>query len=203
MHNTIAKIITYVLNPLIMPFVGVLFLLFFDEYYFLQVSPINKFYILGFIFLVTFLLPFIVALLLRNNGQIGSLEMQQREERRLPILITAFIYTALFFLISRVPGLDRIRLFLLATTITLILSGFITNYYKISIHMLGVGGIVGLVAYMSTYSLFSLTTLLIGCIIFSGLVGAARIQLKAHTHGQVYSGFALGFAVVFLIGVLL
>jgi membrane-associated phospholipid phosphatase len=186
-----------------MPFVGVLFMLFFDEYYYLQTSPQNKLYILGFIFLVTFLLPFLVAVLLQNIGQIGSLEMYNKEERKLPILITAFIYTALFFMIARMNGFDRIRIFLLATTIALIISGFITNYYKISIHMLGVGGIVGLVAYMSTYSLFNLMPLLVGCIVFSGLVGVARIQLKAHTPMQVYSGFAFGFAVVFLMGVLL
>ncbi len=186
-----------------MPFVGVLFMLFFDEYYYLQTSPTNKLYILGFIFLVTFLLPFLIAILLQSIGQIRSLEMYSKEERKLPILITAFIYTALFFMIARINGFDRIRIFLLATTIALIISGFITNYYKISIHMLGVGGIVGLVAYMSTYSLFNLMPLLAASIVFSGLVGVARIRLKAHTPAQVYSGFALGFTVVFLMGILL
>lgn len=203
MSHTVAKIITYLLNPLIMPFVGVLLLLYYDEYYYLQTSPLNKLYILGFIFLVTFLLPFLVAVLLKSIGQIRSLEMYSREERKLPILITAFIYTALFFVIARFNGFDRIRIFLLATTIALIFSGFITNYYKISIHMLGIGGIVGLVAYMSTYSLFNLMPLLVGSIIFSGFVGVARIRLKAHTHAQVYSGFAFGFAVVFFMGLLL
>lgn len=186
-----------------MPFVGVLFMLFFDEYYYLQTSPINKFYILGFIFLVTFLLPFLVAILLKSIGQIGSLEMYSREERKLPILITAFIYTTLFFMIARVNGFDRIRIFILATTIALIVSGFITNYYKISIHMLGIGGIVGLIAYMSTYSLFNLIPMLALSVLFSGLVGVARLKLKAHTPAQVYSGFAFGFTIVFLMGILL
>lgn len=186
-----------------MPFVGVLFLLFFDEYYYLQTNPSQKLLILGFIFLVTFLLPFLAALLLKSLGQIDSLEMYNREERKLPILITAFIYTALFFMIARYNGFDRIRIFLLATTIVLIVSGFITSYYKISIHMLGIGGVVGLVAFMSTYSLFNLIPLLVFSVIFSGLVGVARITLKAHTPLQVYSGFAFGFAVVFFMGILL
>lgn len=203
MPNTLAKIITYILNPLIMPFVGVLFLLYFDEYYYLQTNPTQKLYILGFIFLVTFLLPFCAALLLKNMGQIGSLEMYNKEERKLPILVTAFIYTALFFMIARYNGFDRIRIFLLATTITLILAGFITSYYKISLHMLGIGGIVGLVAYMCTYSLFNLMPLLVFSVLFSGLVGVARIRLKAHTPAQVYGGFAFGFAVVFFMGILL
>lgn len=69
--------------------------------------------------------------------------------------------------------------------------------------MTGIGGVVGLVAFISTYSLFNAMPLLVGCILFSGLVGAARIQLKAHTHMQVYSGFAFGFTVVFLMGLML
>ncbi len=186
-----------------MPFVGVLFLLFFDEYYYLQTGSSQKLYILGFIFLTTFLLPFFVALLLRSKGQIDSLEMRSRNERKLPLLITAFIYTALFFMIAGMAGFYKIRTFILATTIVLILAGFITNYFKISIHMLGIGGVVGLVAFMSTYSLFNLTPLLIGSIVFSGLVGMARLQLKAHTPIQVYTGFGFGFVVVFLVGMLL
>lgn len=182
-----------------MPFVGVLFLLFFDEYYYLLLNPSQKFYILGFIFLITFVLPFLVTLLLKNLGRIGSLEMHTREERKLPILATAFIYVALFFMLGNVAGYEKIKLFILATTIAIIVSGFITNYFKISIHMTGIGGVVGLLAYMATYSLFQITPLLIGSVLFSGLVGAARLQLKAHTPTQVYTGFGFGFSVVFLI----
>ena len=69
--------------------------------------------------------------------------------------------------------------------------------------MLGIGGIVGLVAYMCTYSLFNLMPLLVFSVLFSGLVGVARIRLKAHTPAQVYGGFAFGFAVVFFMGILL
>lgn len=186
-----------------MPFVGVLFLLFFDDYYYLLTSSTQKMYIAGFIFLITFALPFLVTLLLKSLGKVGSLEMQTREERKLPILTTAFIYTALFFMLGNVPGYQKIKVFILATTIAIIISGFITNYYKISIHMTGVGGVVGLVAFMSTYSLFQLTPLLLSSVVLSGLVGAARIQLKAHTPTQVYTGFAFGFSVVFLLNFLL
>lgn len=186
-----------------MPFVGVLFILFYDEYYYLQTNAQQKLYILGFILLITFVLPFLVTLFLKSIGQIGSLEMPTKQERKLPILSTAFIYTALFFLVARMQGFEKIRLFLLATTIAIIVAGFITNYYKISIHMTGVGGIVGLVAFMCTYSLFNTIPLLLGCVLISGLVGVARLQLKAHTPAQIYSGFAFGFAIVFFISALL
>jgi membrane-associated phospholipid phosphatase len=84
--------------------------------------------------------------------------------------------------------------------VAIIVSGFITNYYKISIHMTGSGGVVGLLALLSTTSMFNVTWLLAVAVMLSGLVGVSRIQLKAHTHMQVYSGFAFGFTVIFLMG---
>jgi len=113
------------------------------------------------------------------------------------------VYTGLFLLLNNVAGYERIKIFILGTTIAIIVSGLITNYYKISIHMTGCGGIAGLLALLCTTSMFNVTWLLALSVILSGLVGVARITLKAHTHMQVYSGFLFGFAVIFLMGWLL
>jgi membrane-associated phospholipid phosphatase len=196
-NATVAKIITYILQPLIMPFFGVLFLLYFDEYYYLQTTPTQKFYILAFIFLLTFVLPALAAILLKSLGVIKTLMMETREERKMPILVTAFIYVAVFFMIGQMPGYYKIRIFILATTMAIILCGFITNYYKISMHMTGCGGVIGWLLYMSTYSLINLWWLLAICILASGLVGTARLRLKAHTPLQVYTGFLFGTGVVY------
>ncbi|HYG16227.1 MAG TPA: hypothetical protein VEC12_10785 [Bacteroidia bacterium] len=199
----IARFFTYLFQPLLMPFYGTIIFLWYDDLLSLQLPLVTRLYILGFIFLLTFLLPALAALLMKNMGVIKSLEMETREERKIPLLFTAFIYTAVFFIIGQVPILARMRVFVLATTITVIVSGFITNYYKISIHMTGCGGVVGLIALMASYSYHNLTWLLAAAIIVSGFVGVSRIVLKAHTHGQVYLGFTLGFLMVFLMGLFL
>lgn len=202
MTDKAAKLITYILQPLIMPFLGVLFILYYDEYYYLQTTSSQKFYILAFVFLLTFMLPALAAILMKSTGTIKSLMMETREERKLPILVTSAIYVTVYIMLGRVTGYDKIKMFMLGTTVSIILSGFITNYYKISFHMTGCGGVVGWLAYMATYSLFNVSGLLVASLLLSGLVGVARLQLKAHTPAQVYSGFLFGFTVVFLIGLI-
>lgn len=199
----IARFFTYLFQPLLMPFYGTFIFLWYDDLLSIQLPYLTRWYILGFIFLLTFLLPALATLLMKSMGLVKSLEMETRQERKLPLLFTAFIYTAVFFIIGNIPVLARMRVFVLATTITVILSGFITNYYKISIHMTGCGGVIGLIALMATYSYTNLTWLLAGAIIIAGFVGVSRIVLKAHTHDQVYLGFTFGFLTVFLMGLFL
>lgn len=200
MNKTVAKIITYTLQPLLMPFFGVLFLLNYDSYYTYVLDLGQKGSILSFIFLLTFALPAFAAVVLKNMGYINSFEMETRQERKLPTLITAVIYTALFILLRRMNGMERINTFLLASTIAVVTAGLITGYYKISMHMTGCGGFVGMVAILSKTGAFNLIPWLIVSVLLAGLVGVARIELKAHTPVQVYLGFFLGFTVVFVLG---
>jgi len=71
----------------------------------------------------------------------------------------------------------------------------VTLKWKISVHMLGVGGLLG--ALIGLNYRFSLDWLII--IIFvtllSGLIGFARLETKSHNPNQVYIGFLIGFII--------
>jgi membrane-associated phospholipid phosphatase len=72
-------------------------------------------------------------------------------------------------------------------------TAFIINLrWKVSIHMLGMGGIVGtIIGLMLRYQVDALQ-LVMALILLSGIVGYARLKLDAHTPLQVYVGFTLG-----------
>jgi membrane-associated phospholipid phosphatase len=72
----------------------------------------------------------------------------------------------------------------------------INTKWKISIHMLGMGSIVGLLVGLTMRYQSALLPIILSIIIVSGLVGYARLRLDAHTPGQVYAGFALGVLVM-------
>jgi membrane-associated phospholipid phosphatase len=40
---------------------------------------------------------------------------------------------------------------------------------------------------------------LVLAILFSSLIGSARLSLKAHVPQQIYAGFVLGFALMFVV----
>ena len=60
--------------------------------------------------------------------------------------------------------------------------------------MLGIGGVVGIL--FSLNILFGgLLQLIILSVLLAGFLGVARINEKAHTHAQIYTGFLVGFLI--------
>ena len=92
--------------------------------------------------------------------------------------------------------------YMLGGLITLLITLLITIRFKISIHMVGMGGLMALIIFISFYLKVNLSFYLILAVLIAGITGTARLQLKAHNPVEVYSGFILGFAVVMLMMVL-
>jgi hypothetical protein len=60
--------------------------------------------------------------------------------------------------------------------------------------MVGLGGLMGMIMFISFYLKVDLSFYLILTILITGVTGSARLLLKAHTPAEVYSGFLMGFA---------
>ena len=188
----IAKYISYLLHPLLMPTYGIT-LIFNINSYLTFVTPYElkkAVYIITFV--STFLLPASSSYLLLARGYIKNLSMESFEERRLPFLLAATFYSLGYFLCSLLPLPAPIRLMLLGANLTVIIALIINLKWKISVHMIGIGGILGAIIGLSYRLMIDLRfeiTLLILCV---GIVGYARLRLKAHDPSQVYAGFLLG-----------
>ena len=63
---------------------------------------------------------------------------------------------------------------------------------KSSLHMLGMGGIIGFVMIMSFEYQLNFNALLASLFLVAGLIGVARLSLKAHSPAEVYIGFLVG-----------
>ena len=101
----------------------------------------------------------------------------------------------------------------LGATIALWVAFIINLFTKVSVHTVGVGGLLGMIVlgmYHFEYTEFYLNLgslgyfhiqmkiLLMVIIVIAGLVGTARLLLKAHTTEQVYLGYFIGFACQFI-----
>jgi hypothetical protein len=75
---------------------------------------------------------------------------------------------------------------------TLVMAMIITIKWKISLHMIGIGGAVGVFLALQ-FSYGELYNTLLMSIFFSGILGYSRFEQKAHNLKQIYSGFMLGF----------
>lgn len=147
------------------------------------------------VFVGTAILPVLIAIVLRKLGVISSIQMPKREERLLPFILTAFCYFGVYYyLISYLvlPVNPILEYFMREAIFAILIAMSISFYYKVSVHMLGIGGIVGIIILISYLSKTVFLSELILTIFCAGLIGFSRLKLKAHTPLQVILGFSIG-----------
>lgn len=199
METRIAKIISYLFHPLLMPTYGFLIIFFTNNYISTFTSAPIKLVILSITFIFTFVLPTVNALVLLKMGRIKSLEMETLNERIIPYTSAVLYYFALFYLFYNTEFPNIFKILILGAAISILLTIFISLKWKISAHTVGIGGIAGAALGIDYRLQLDMHSVFMLVILFSGVVAYARLKLNAHTPSQVYSGFGLGFFVELLL----
>lgn len=211
-----AKIISMLFHPLLMPTYMLALLLLINPYLF-GVSniaePAGKLLLLR-VFLSTFFIPGVSVSLLRMLGFVDSLELQDKNERIAPYIITGVFYLWIFYNFLHnelIP--TAYTTFVLGAVIGLFVAFFINIFTKISAHAVGMGGLIGMVIItmlLFSYETFTLQTSLFGTwrlnmnmvliivILLAGLVGTSRLFLQAHEPRDLYGGYFVGFVTQFI-----
>jgi hypothetical protein len=193
----IAKTISFIFHPLLIPTYTIL-ILFNLKYFFLSIIPLKaKLILLGNVIGFTFLIPAVIIFLLLRFSVIRSYQMEIRNERALPLLITAIFYYMTYYLFKNVSLPPLIYNYFLMSTTLIIIALLINMFWKISLHTIAMGALMGLLLVL--YIRLSLDTRiwLVASIFTSGLTGTARLLVSDHTQAQVYTGYLLGFSVMF------
>ena len=187
----ISKLISLILHPIFMPLIALhLSLIILPELAFTISNNLSLIYFI--IIMSSIVFPLISILILMKLGQVSSLEMTCHKERVLPLfnmtIWMLFGYLSLENIILYTPLLTAE---FLGAIIIVCLAGVLSNFWKISLHMLGVGGVLGLlialqILYNNTIFLIAVFTLL------SGILASVRLHEKAHNKSQIYIGLLLG-----------
>ena len=189
-------IISGLLHPLLMPSIGV-WLIFNSGSMLSLINPAVQYKIIGIVFGFTFLLPALILPIFLYFRWMGHWDASERNERVFPIAITAIIYYYTYSFLKGQHMLMFIALFILAISIVMIIL-MITNFFtKISLHMAGIGGVCGLLLYMSMRISSINGWFFIVALFLAGLIAFARLKLNAHSPLQIVYGFIAGFIPVF------
>jgi hypothetical protein len=86
---------------------------------------------------------------------------------------------------------------MIGACLAILLTLLINFRWKISMHMIGVGGLMGLFYAFGRYFHFPSLPILIALSFVSGLIAAARLYRGAHSPAQIYLGFGMGFMLEF------
>lgn len=147
------------------------------------------------VFLFSFVFPVINIFILVKIKRIPSLTLSNQKDRTFPLFITAMFYFGLFYLLMDQNIWNSIKLFVFGGAVCILLTTLINLKYKISAHMVGLGGVLGILISVSYLIKFDMTPYYIGVILIAGLVGCARLVLNEHKPAQLYLGFFMGLIV--------
>jgi hypothetical protein len=190
----LSKFISIILHPIFMPLLAL--------HLTLETLPsvafaISKYlnYIYGIVICCTIIFPLLSIFFLMSKGRVNSLEMSNHKERSLPLFITVIWMSLGVFMLSNILFYAPIlKAEIIGAILIIIFAAIISKFWKISLHLLAIGGVVGVFIALQLIEGGVLHLLLI-FILLSGILGVARIAQKAHNHTQVYLGFLLGMSV--------
>lgn len=205
----IAHAISYIFHPLFVMTYIIVLMSFINPYLFgVRHAGENMIFIMQ-LTVYTLILPAFATLMMKFLGFVDSLEMEDRKQRIGPLIVTMICYLWITYNLYKTPQIpNAITIFMLGSTMGLCVAFFINLFSKISLHALGMGGLLGMVVITMMYYSYgsfsigsismSMNFLLMLVIVICGLVGTSRLLLEAHEPLDLYGGFFIGFGTQFL-----
>ena len=189
-----ALVISVVFQPLMMPTL-VFGLIFFAVPEATSIPAQFKETLFVLIVLSTLVIPMISIIGFRLSGTVKSLQMKDIKDRILPFSITTLFYAMIVYYFFKKTEFDPILWQTLALiTVTILGLTLTTIFWKMSAHMTGVGGLLGLVFILGMkFQTFQVLFPMLLCIGLTGIIASCRLFLNAHKPLEVYIGFLYGF----------
>jgi hypothetical protein len=197
MLNHIARAISLVFHPFWMPLAGVFILL--NHSRLLDMLPAEG-HKAVFIIVAssTIGLPLLMFPIFWFRKNIKTLEMTERQERYIPLFIMAVFYFFSFHTLRNLSAPALLSGFILGAFISVALAAAINIWWKISLHAIGLGGVVALLTLIAVYRQGYPEGLFFQALIYSGIVLTARMYLNQHSLWQIVAGFFCGFSAIFI-----
>jgi membrane-associated phospholipid phosphatase len=197
--RSIALLITAVFQPLLMPTL-VFGLLLFAVPQATSIPEEFKYRIFFLIVLSTLLIPMVTIIGFRLSGTVKSLHMPEVKDRKLPFTITALYFLLTTWFLQQKTDLDPILwLGMMVICIAVVLLAVVSFFWKISAHMIGLGGLLAVVLVLGRkFPTFEVLYPLLGVLLLCGIVASSRLFLQAHKPTEIYTGLVVGFLVCWL-----
>lgn len=187
--KNISKILSYIFHPLLIPTWFILLLLYSNPFSFAGMSILLT--VLNVTF-QTFLMPFIAILLLIKLDLVNSVELQDKQQRIIPLVITIIFYLWFYKASQSLKYPVVMSIFMLGAVVSLCLSFVINIFQKLSLHMVAISGALTAVLLLVFISPSDVSYYFLALVVLTGAIASARLYLNAHTMREVYTGFMVG-----------
>lgn len=190
-----AKVISYVFHPLFIPTYVYFFMTQLFPFEFSGMQEEAYLFRTIIIFINTAFFPGVAIFLLWRLKFIESIFLRSQKERIVPYIIVMFFYWWVWYLSKNFTDQPFVlRVFFLGAFLTTPFALVINNFFKISMHAIGVGCAAAFITIVGFTSSFHIGFFIAAAMLLAGLVCTARLLVSDHSNKEVYTGFLLGVA---------
>ena len=197
--NILSQAWSILLYPMLMPLYGILLFCFSVKHFLPLLSTTYIWLCIAGTVVLTLFIPLMLLFLMWRKGYIDSLYINNTKQRTTPYIYTLICYGFWGYFLRVTMQLPIFLLFVVVgAMVALLLVTIINNWWKISAHLTGIGGLLGgICSFALNYSTLPLVLIIIVFVV-ALLLMYARIYLNAHTPLQVVCGFLLGLFCTFI-----
>jgi hypothetical protein len=134
-------------------------------------------------------------LLLKALGFIQSIQLPTQKDRIIPYVacITFFFWS--YYVSKQLGDPVELRAFLLSAFITSSASLIINNYMKVSMHALGVGGMLAFFVLLLFANKLDDVSSLLAAVLITGITCSSRLIVSDHKSVEIYTGLITGILI--------
>ncbi|HMM11061.1 MAG TPA: hypothetical protein PKE03_03090 [Bacteroidales bacterium] len=194
-----ARVVSVILHPLLIPLYAFLITLGITGHLQLQIPVHAQWLVAGLVLLLTVIMPGAIFYLMLRMRMISSLHMPYRQERNVPILITALFFYLTYQVLSRFGVAPLFSFYMLAASMLSLVALGANLWIKISLHMVALGALAGSMAVFARLFGEEYVYPALLAVLTAGLAGTARLVLGAHRQTEIYLGFLTGFVWMYVL----
>ncbi len=189
-----AHLFSYIFHPLFIPFYVCWFIEFIHPSYFSGFSDAGKKGVLISFTINAVFFPLITALLLKALGFTESIYFRSQRDRILLYVTSMIFFFWTQYQLRERPEIPRILVAFMFGVFISSAAALIANiYFKVSMHAIGMGGLVGICFVIMQQNTMLMTWPFSAALLIAGLVCTSRMIVSDHTPNDIYSGLLIGF----------
>jgi hypothetical protein len=188
------QFISYIAHPLFVPTYFMLYLMQVLPYEFVGITEWQLTLRLFSVFWLTAFFPAFAVFLMWRLKLSESIFLRTQKERIIPYVITMFFYWWMYYLSRNFTDQPiALKFFYFGIFIATAIGLVANNFIKVSLHAMGVGGLVTVVIIVGLHYSINNAIWTLLAIVLTALVISARMLVSDHTKQELIVGLLIGF----------
>jgi len=197
--KAVAAVLSYIFHPIFIPLYAVWFIAYVHPSYLSGFSNGLRLRTVLIVAQNAVFYPLFCVLLLKGVGFISSIFLRTQKDRIIPYIASGIFFFWTFIVFKEQAVFPKILpSFILGVFLASSAALLANIYFKISMHAIGVGGLVGLFIVITGTNSMLMTWPLSAALLIAGLVCSARLLITDHTPKDIYSGLFIGLLAQFV-----